>query len=145
VDHPELADHHPERWYAEAYACWEGARRHWPGLCEALSMRTPTTANAMAAALLHQGFAAHRAHWQDPFSELGLIEPGAAMPTASPYAALLRLLPRFDDEQALIDHLSRHRGMRAVVPMRYYLHALNLRLKPQLAFLAAAPRLRQAA
>ncbi len=145
VDHPDLGACHPKRWYAPAYRCWEQAGRDWMRLCLDLEGRDAASRNAMVAALLHQGFAHHYAGQSRPFAELGLVQAGAAAPIASPYGALVRLLPRFTDEQALYRHVAQGHGELASALLRYYLFALNLRLRPELSFLAAAPSREEAA
>ncbi|WP_295885975.1 hypothetical protein [uncultured Thiohalocapsa sp.] len=145
VDHPELTDRHPAQWYASAYRCWEQAGRDWERLRDALEGQDQARSNAMIAALLHQGFAHRHAARDRHFVELGLMAPGAAAPLESPYGALTRLLPRFADEEALCRHVTHRHGEQAAALLRYYLYALNLRLRPELRFLASAADVEQAA
>jgi len=150
VDHPDLGLCHPERWYASAYACFEDAGRDWARLCSALAPRDEASRNAMVAALLHQGFAQHYAQRDTPFAELGLLDAPASLPLASPYRALVRLLPQCADDptgcdqalcdQALCAQVAQQHGELPSLLLRYYLYALNLRLRPELSFLCADNR-----
>nr|VFK17349.1 MAG: Radical SAM superfamily enzyme YgiQ, UPF0313 family [Candidatus Kentron sp. LPFa] len=137
VDHPDLGAHDPTRWFVTAFRCWENAGRDWARLLADLEGRDPATKNAMIASLLHQGFSRNHACREALFTELDLTDDTGA-PICSPYLATVRLLAGFPDEGALRKHVEGRFGVRGGALIRYYLYALNLRLRPEWRFLAPA-------
>lgn len=139
VDHTELGEYHPGYWRESACECWEAAGRDWQRFRAAIEVRGTAIANAMIAALLHQGFVHAQASWEALFADLGLLDDKAGTPLCSPYRISTRLLPRFPEEQALYAYGEKYFGSRAAFLLRYYVYALNVRLRPELRFLAEQP------
>jgi hypothetical protein len=93
----------------------------------------------MIAALVHQGFVRHHKSRNELFAGLDLLDENTGAPLCSPYLASVRLMPKFPEECALYTHVEERFGDWAVILLRYYVYALNLRLRPKLAFLASTP------
>jgi hypothetical protein len=60
-------------------------------------------------------------------------------PLRSPFQLSVRLMPQFTDENALYCQVEERFGSFSAFLLKYYLYALNLRLRPELTFLAARP------
>lgn len=136
VDHPDLGDHDPRHWCQPAYQCWEAAGRDWKRFCTDIEGRGTAIVNAMVAALLHQGFVYACESWEELFADLDLLDEKKGSLLCSPYLISVRLMPRFQEEQVLYSYVEKHFSDQAVFLLKYYVYALNLRLRPVLTFLA---------
>lgn len=139
VDHPELGGDAPQHWYASAYQCWQAAGRDWVRFRAALAGRSAATMNAMVAALLHQGFVDNYDAQKPLFAALDLLDTKTGQPLCSPFQISVRLVSQFTEEPALYRQMEERFGSSATFLLKYYLYALNLRLRPELVFLAARP------
>ena len=142
VSHPDLGAHAPTAWQAEAGRLWQAAGGDWTRFRAALEAHDPAAANAIVAALLHQGFVQGFGQAMPLFEAFGLTDAQGG-PLAAPFPALTALLRRFADEVALLGEARRF-GAEAALLLRCYLHALDLRLQPELVFLAAPRPAQQA-
>lgn len=142
IDHPDLDIHDPVHWRDEANMAWRVASEDWSRFRTNLAERDPAVASAMVAALLHQGYSRAFAHARALFRALNLLETDTVA-IQSPFRALVALIPRFIDEFSLFEYAEKRFGPGPAFVLRYYVHALNLRMQPQLAFIASVPTSRE--
>lgn len=141
VEHPELGSYDPVHWFESAYQEWQAVGKSWKCFCMAIEKQEAAIANAMTAALIHQGFAHYREAnaeiFEDIFTDLNLFKAGSETLLCSPYLALIKLITRFPEEKTLYRYATRRFDSQAVLLLKYYVYALNLRLEQDVAFLAS--------
>lgn len=97
----------------------------------------PNRSNAILALILHTAFALARREMMPVFQKFGLPLDADGYPPASPYLVVSTLLQFHLDEAALLASVEREFSPLQVSLFRYYLLALNVRLRPEYAFLQA--------
>ena len=89
----------------------------------------------MLAAMLHGAFALARHEMVPLFQKWNLPLDADGYPPVSAYLVVSTLLQFYDDEAALLAGVESEFGPRQTALFRYYLAALNVRLRPEYGFL----------
>ncbi len=136
ISHPDLDQQDPLLWRQAAQAVLEQGEA---GLLPLLNDNgpMPNRSNAILALILHTAFALARREMMPVFQKFGLLLDANGYPPASAYLAVSNLLQFHLDEAALLASVEREFSPLQASLFRYYLLALNVRLRPEYAFLQA--------
>jgi hypothetical protein len=134
--HPDLGQQDPQRWYADAQAVLQQGGSTLAALMHDPQAQ-PNRGNAILALLLHSAFANERQYMVPVFQRFGLAIDENGYPPVSPYRAVSTLLQFASDDAALQARVERECDALQGGWMRYYLEAINVRLRPEYEFLRA--------
>jgi hypothetical protein len=134
IEHPDLGQQDPHLWRSEAQAL---LARGSSALLQLVATPEPLSGhhNAMLGLILHAAFAQQRQQLAPMWQQLGLPLDDAGYPPVSSFLVVSTLLQWFTDEAALLTSLARDFSAPQLALLRYYLVALNVRLKPEYRFL----------
>lgn len=134
VGHPDLGPQDPHLWRQPAQALLrQGSTALQPLFDD--SRPIPNDSNAMLALMLHGAFALARREMMPLFRKFGLPLDADGYPPVSAYLVVSTLLRFHVDEVTLLTSVEREFGPLQTGLFRYYLVALNVRLRPEYAFL----------
>ncbi len=137
LDHPDLAEQDPLCWYTEAQVVLQQGSSALSALMHDPEPM-PNRGNAILGLLLHAAFAGYRQHMAAVFERFGLALDEDGYPPVSPYLVVTALLEFASDDATLQAQMERECDAVQAGWLRYYREALNIRLRPEYAFLRVA-------
>ncbi len=137
TEHPDLGQQDPALWMHEAQALLRGPELALAQLAD-VREPLPNQSNAILSLLLHGAFVRVRHTLAPLFGQLGLPLDDDGYPPLSPFLVVSTLLQEYSDEATLLRRIEARFGALPTAWLRYYLVAMNVRLKPEYAFLKRA-------
>jgi len=135
VEHPDLGKLNPIYWQEEANVLLHQESSILKQLIKETEPKQDEE-NAILAFILHGIFAINRQEMSSVFETLKLPIDSEGYPPASSYLTVSTLLQSHTTETSVFEFVKRKFTPKQLTLFRYYLYAINVRLKPEYAFLA---------
>jgi hypothetical protein len=135
VEHPDLGKLNPIYWQEQANILLHQESSKLKQLIKETEPKQDED-NAILAFILHGAFSVSRQEMSSVFETLKLPIDSEGYPPESSYLTVSKLLQFHTTETTLLEVVKQNFTPKQLTLFRYYLYAINVRLKPKYAFLA---------
>ncbi len=135
VEHPDLGKLNPTHWWEQANILLHQESSTLKQLIKEAETKQDEE-NAILAFILHVAFSVSRKEMAPVFEKLKLPMDSEGYPPASSYLTFSTLIQLHNTEASVLEAVKQDFTPKQLTLFRYYLYAINVRLKPKYAFLA---------
>jgi hypothetical protein len=135
VEHPDLGKLNPTDWQEQANILLHQESSTLKQLIKEAEPKQDEE-NAILAFILHAAFSVSRKEMAPVFEKLKLPIDSQGYPPASSYLTVSTLIQFHTTEASVLEAVKQDFTPKQLTLFRYYLYAINVRLKPKYAFLA---------